>query len=105
MADRRVQASLDGHLGSGSAGLGLEPLGQGRVGRERGQLVHHPGGIGGGVSAERPSDRVAEPVARADGRVQPARRGQANIALQIGRAGTIRQALQRDVLLNGGNHA
>ena len=54
MADRRVQASRDGHLGSGSGGFRSQPFGQGRVGRQCGQLFHHPGGVGGRVAPKDP---------------------------------------------------
>ena len=55
------------------------------------------------MGAEGASDGVAEPVARANRRVEPARGGQVNVALQVGRAGTVGQAPERDILLNRGN--
>ena len=65
MADRGMNPLLDRHLRGGSGRLGLQPVGQGGVGAEHGQLVHHPGGIGGRMSAEGPAHRVAEAVTRA----------------------------------------
>ena len=74
MADRGVNPLLDRHFRSGIGCCGLQPVGQGGVGAEHGQLVHHPGGIGGRMGAEGLTGRVAEAVARTDWRVEPAGR-------------------------------
>src|SRR5208337_5029194 len=72
---------------------------------EHRQLVHHPGGIGGRMSAEGPTGRVTEAVARTDWRVKPAGRGQPYVIRQVRSRWALWQALESDVRYGGRNHA